>query len=158
MDKEETSWVTLEQMEARWAARDARDAARPWPARVLVRAWRARYAAWHGLSSPRPWNRVRFGWQRYRRGWSDRDLWNFDIYMCRVAASGLRALAETGHGYPGEGTEWDTPGKWQAYLLDLAGRLSMWNHRDSAFLSEDAYEVTSAAMEEFGKNIGYFWD
>lgn len=111
---------------------------------------RLKWKTWHPVLD------TRWFIQRGRRGWSVRDTWSFDSYVCWVLSEGTAWLAEHDHGYPGEGTEWDTPEKWKAYLLDLSVRLGTWN--DKTFLDNDAFEVSSKAVEEFGRNLGHFWD
>lgn len=83
-------------------------------------------------------------------------MWSFDCYIAKVMSEGVAWLAEHDHGYPGHG-EWDTPEKWQAYLRDLSARLGAWT-REDAFLDDRAYEITSQAVQEFGRNLGHFWD
>jgi hypothetical protein len=72
-------------------------------------------------------------------------------------SQGVAYLAENTAGYPGYG-DWDTPEKWQAYLEDLSARLGAWTKDDDAFLDDDAFEATSKAVEEFGRNLSHFWD
>lgn len=98
---------------------------------------------------------IRWFWQRGRRGWSIKDTWSFDLYICGVLSSGVAWLAEHDHGYPGV-EPWETPEKWKAYLEDLAFRLAAWNK--DTFLDTDAFEMSSRAVEEFGRNLGHFWD
>ncbi len=146
--------VTLSQMVARMTARDARHAARIWPLRRAIDAWwwlrRMRYRAWH----PRPWRRVQWRWQRSVRGWADCDVSSLDSYIAGLLSGALLKLAR-GHGYPGR-EPWETPEKWEAYLKDLSARLAAWN--DSTWTDDGAYETTRAAAEEFGHNLGVFWD
>lgn len=40
--------------------------------------------------------------QRGRRGWSDRDIWSFDLYLCKIIEGGLNDLAKNNHGCPSE--------------------------------------------------------
>ena len=101
-------------------------------------------------------NEARWFVQRGKHGWARCDTWSFDAYIAKVMSEGVAWLAEHDHGYPGEGTEWDTPEKWKAYLLDLSARLGAWN--EETFLSDEAYQVTQTAVEEFGRNLGHFWD
>lgn len=110
---------------------------------------RYRLKTWHPLRS------VRWFIQRGRRGWSARDTWSFDLYICQVLSEGIAWLAEHDHGYPGY-DDWDTPEKWKAYLHDLSARLGTWN--DETFLDDKAFEVSRKAVEEFGRNLGHFWD
>ncbi len=65
--------------------------------RNKVRWWFERQEWW-----PRPWRAVKWFVQRGRRGWSDRDVWNFDHYLASVIVGGLKQLEEHRHGYPSE--------------------------------------------------------
>jgi hypothetical protein len=109
------------------------------------------------LNRIKPWPHHRLRWfiQRGRRGWADCDVWSLDSYTCLMLSGALIRLAERNHAYPGEGSPWETPEKWDAYLRDLADRLKAW---DRQWFDMDAYGVTRKAMEEFGRNLGYFWD
>jgi hypothetical protein len=98
---------------------------------------------------------VRMFCQRGRRGYSDEDLWSFDCYIARVMSRGIAQLADVTHSWPSN-MEWPQPEDWDTYLRDLSRRLGHWT--DENFLDRDAFEVTRAAVEEFGKNFGHFWD
>lgn len=151
-----TDWNTGEQLFRNLAERSRHTDGLPWPARVLVRGWQERHWRWHRLWHPMPWTRAWYCWQRSWRGWADCDVWDVDAYITRIASQMLSRLAETTHGWPGSTSAWPTYEEWQAYLRDLSGRLAAWN--DDTFCDERAYRITQAAMEEFGKNLGDFWD
>ncbi|WP_183068972.1 hypothetical protein [Streptomyces sp. gCLA4] len=97
--------------------------------------------------------------QRARRGYSERDLWSFDAYICGVIGNGVRDLRAIKHGYPAHMTpeEWDAVlGRISDPLLDYAE-----HHLD---LSE-GYEVMTArhdaareALHPFAENLGSMWD
>jgi hypothetical protein len=110
---------------------------------------------WRNIRRPPPWKRIQWRWQRSRRGWAECDWWSLDSYITKVLAGALTAMADKGIGYPGV-EPWDTYEKWGSYLRDLAARLCAWN--DDTWTDADAIETTRAAMEEFGKNLPYFWD
>ena len=44
--------------------------------------------------------RVKWFLQRGKRGYSDRDLWGFDYYLCEIMPKALRQLNDIRHGYP----------------------------------------------------------
>ena len=146
---------TLDELEAEWAERDRRHQARPAVVRRSIDAWYWTRRAWREVRYPPPWRRAKWNWQRMRRGWADCDAWSLDCYIARVLSGAVLQLAK-GHAYPGEGTEWDTPEKWEAHLKNLSARLGVWN--DETFLDDDSYEITRAAVEEFGRNLGRYWD
>lgn len=93
--------------------------------------------------------------QRATRGWADSDCWSIDGYITRVLSGMLAYLAEHNQAYPGQ-PPWDTPETWEAHLRDLSTRMRAWN--DDTFTSNDAYETTKTAMEEFARNLGHYWD
>jgi hypothetical protein len=127
--------------------------AKPW--HYKTRMWFKR--KWKTYMVPAPHMKVKWFIQRGRRGWADRDTWSLDVYIATMLRDTLPYLAEHGHGYPGEGTEWDTSEKWEAYVKDLGQRIGTWLEEDRWF-DDDAYDITSAAVAEFGKNLGRFWD
>jgi hypothetical protein len=152
------SW---DEVEARWEARAARQAAQPWVIRAGRKA-RVYLFGWNGLITVRMrprWvvNHLVWYHQRARRGWADCDTWNLDGYVIHVIAPMLAYLAEHNHAYPGC-PPFDTPEKWDAHLRDLSGRLSAWSEEDDSFTSGEAYETTKAAVEEFGRNLGMYGD
>ncbi len=151
----EHKYVTLEEMEARWAEQDRRHQARPVILRRSIDAWHWTRRAWRDVRKPPPWRRVKWNLQRMRRGWADCDVWSLDSYIAQLLSGAVLKLAD-GHAYPGDGTEWDTPEKWDAHLKDLSARLAAWN--DETFHDDVAYETTRAAVEEFGHSLGRYWD
>lgn len=149
-------YYTWEQMRERLAELSRREAARPWLVRKARRAWWAwSKRIWPDWKPRALYHRARTRWQRSKRGWADRDVWGFDAYIARVLSEGIAHLAETGHSWPHDG-QWPTFESWQEYLRDLSARLGTWN--DSTFHDAEAYAVTQAAVEEFGKHLGNFWD
>jgi hypothetical protein len=152
--KEEPMAVTMDEVMAQLDAREAQEDAMLPPVRFLVRLWRSRHVRWQMLTRPRPWQRVRYRWQRSKRGWADCDVWSLDSYIARVLSEAVPRLAE-GHAYPGR-EPWETPEKWAQYVRDLGARLGTWN--DDTWVDDAAFETTRAAMEEFGHEFGVFWD
>ena len=59
---------------------------------------------------------------RGKYGFAYVDVWNFCDWWPQVAASALKYMAENGLGYPGA-EPYDTPERWRAHLLALAGEL-----------------------------------
>jgi len=45
---------------------------------------------------------VKYFWQRGRRGWSDRDSWNFDTYLARIISEALKWNASHRNSCPNE--------------------------------------------------------
>lgn len=67
------------------------------------------------------WN-IRNTIHRGRYGFAYADVWSWYSWWSRVGAEALRYLAEHHHGYPGY-EPWDTPEKWDEYLVELADKL-----------------------------------
>lgn len=139
---------------------DRRLAERSWYEKSYHRVRRELFGM-HGLftykANPRVViNRSVWRYQRSKRGWSDSDTWSFDSYIAKVMSEGLIYLADHTHSYPGDGTQWDTPEKWDAYLRDLAARLGKWDV--DSWTDANAFNVTRDAIKEFGAHYGQFWD
>lgn len=47
-----------------------------------------------------PYYLIKHRWQRSRRGFSDRDMWNADIYLAGLIADILQWYIDKGHGVP----------------------------------------------------------
>lgn len=62
---------------------------------------------------------LKWGWQRMTRGYADVDVWWLGDYVQELLSKSIVQLAQTCHGYPGR-DEWDTPEKWEAFLLEMA--------------------------------------
>ncbi len=59
-----------------------------------------RFFRWN-VGSPCDWyHSAKWGVQRVRRGWSDRDTWSLDWYLSGWLPAALRHLKETKHGIP----------------------------------------------------------
>ncbi|MBI2020197.1 hypothetical protein HYS94_02140 [Candidatus Daviesbacteria bacterium] len=43
---------------------------------------------------------IKYFIQRGRRGWSDRDIWDFESYLHKILAGGLTYLAKSENGHP----------------------------------------------------------
>lgn len=52
---------------------------------------------------------IKYGWQKYKRGFSDEDVWDFDSYLAEIIIAGLKRLKEINHGCPGD--LWDEKAK-----------------------------------------------
>ena len=148
--------LTLEELDADMAARQRRRAA--WPGLLRMTADALLRARQAGRAGP-PWTRLVWAWQRARRGWSDRDLWSLDAYLCGVIAGSLTDLRDSGHGGPGD----LTPTEWRALLARIAEPLaaySKWRSRVDA-RPEDEAAVRAPAQEAIrllADRVGDLWD
>jgi len=150
---------TWEEMEARWAALEARQAAQP---RLVKAARRVRIYlfGFNGLVKVRMRpryivNHIVWYHQRARRGWADSDTWNIDSHITRVLSGMLAHLAEHNHAYPAQ-PPFETPEKWDAHLRDLSARLRA--GEDDDVLGDEAQEIVRAAMGEFAGRLSWYWD
>jgi hypothetical protein len=145
----------FENLDERRAEREAR----PWYVKAASKTHRELFGTYgfvqQNLHPRRVMNKGVWTWQRAHRGWADCDTWSVDTYVTKVVSEMLVYLADTTHSYPGS-EEFNTPEKWDAHLRDLAKRLRTWN--DDTFADKTSYETTKAAMEEFGRNLGHYWD
>ncbi len=55
-------------------------------------------------------------WERGRKGYCYEDLWQFDNWLSKTIANGLREFKENCHGYPNDIDDWD---KWMATLDEM---------------------------------------
>jgi len=66
---------------------------------------------------------IKYGWQKYKRGWSDEDVWDFDSYLTGIIIPALKRLKENHVGCPGD--LWDEKvknnecHKWQEILEEM---------------------------------------
>lgn len=117
------------------------------------RAWRRWLPIWSRRTlCARP---VLLFWQRGRRGWSDEDLWSFDVYLAKTMASGFRALADRTHGWPSD--QFDTFEDYQQFLRRIADTLEHWTTVDG-FCDRAAFEAAQQAMREVAEHWGTYWD
>jgi hypothetical protein len=67
-----------------------------------------------------PYNLRRIKWffQRGRRGWADCDTWSIMDYLSRITPEMLRHMQENAHGYPGYGKA-RTFGRWIDLLEEM---------------------------------------
>jgi len=67
---------------------------------------------------------IKYFIQKGKRGFSDRDLWSFDDYLCEIIPPALRQLAKRSYGCPGD--LWDKKRvndecyKWKEILEEMA--------------------------------------
>lgn len=67
---------------------------------------------------------IKYAYQRLKRGYSDRDLWDFDSYLCEMVPMAVRNLAKNSMGCPGD--LWDKDAKnnechkWSEILEEIA--------------------------------------
>jgi len=67
------------------------------------------------LEIPYNLKKIKWFYQRGRRGWADCDWWDMSGYLIGIILPMLKELREYQHGYPGTGDA-DTPEKWNVIL------------------------------------------
>ena len=55
-------------------------------------------------------------WQKYRKGYSYEDIWDFDHFLSRIIADGVKELHDILHGWPGEPMTFE---EWQEILKKI---------------------------------------
>lgn len=61
------------------------------------------------------WQNTFAFFQRGKRGYADKDIWDFDYYLAEVISGGLKILLENHTAYPGE----LTPEEWDKILAEM---------------------------------------
>lgn len=109
-------------------------------------------------STRRLFRRFRDFYERGRYGYSRRDWWSFDIYICGVIGRACQDFKGYGNGFPGGMTE----SEWNQLLEDIYVPLLEWHeHRFEYYdlaAEEFAYEQAKEAMHKFAEHLGAFWD
>lgn len=85
---------------------------------------------------------LRSAWERATKGYCYSDVWNIDLWLLNILPAMFRDMAASGCGYPGPGTEFDTPEKWRDHLLamaDVLESLQFENYWEDANEYKDEY-------------------
>lgn len=137
----------------------------------LLKLCEIKYAWWEKLFLPfaRLWARLeekhsdfKFRWQRFRKEYSDGNVWEMRDWFIRTAKPMLRELRAKAYNYPAEVGE----DQWREVLLEMADLLEVvdiWEHsaaRKAAGVpekevSEETYRLISAEKEK-AKNRFFF--
>jgi hypothetical protein len=102
--------------------------------------------------------RPKWAWHRARHGWSPRDAWGYDSYLCRSIAGALTHLRDNGHGYFG------TPDSYHKKLTRIIEPLEVWGRRDEWDGEVDPvearrrYHEAQKAFRRIGDMLGHLWD
>lgn len=153
---------TLDEMIAEFNERSRRHAARPWPLRHGIDAYRwLRRTARDTWRTP-PWRYVEWFIQRGLRGWSGRDVWNFDTHLSEVIAGGLTRLRDHGHTYPDDMTaeEWDDylTSIIEALELDIEREVPGETLNESIVRIDQEYKAKQQALHKLAERFGHMWD
>lgn len=95
-----------------------------------------------------PYNLRKIKWffQRGKRGWADCDTWGLDHYLARIMPEMLRYLQENLHSYPGY-DEASTCGKWYDILEEL---IEGWEAANRVCDDEYYKQVSGDSIEAIG--------
>jgi len=100
--------------------------------------------------------------QRGRKGYSDRNLWNFDYYLAEIISNGLQELKEGLTSYP---PEFVSKKEWENVLDTI---IEGFKEKLKACNCYYGYDITEypdydvekieKALELFAKYFNYLWD
>lgn len=118
--------------------------------------------------SPRNVQRnIRWGIQRWQRGYSDCDVWSIDHHLARIIPPMMRQLGRELHGIPGEmveecGSMEAAEVEWRRILEAVASGFDAWTtmfdeHPQGERLAE-LEEKWQTGSELLIKHFGSFWD
>lgn len=117
--------------------------------------------------------KVRWGVQRWRRGYSDLDVWNTDHHLATIIPPMMRQLSRDLHGVPDTISmqfEVDTPeermelavSEWRRILEAVAVGFESWAKLDEEHPDGERLAELTARWEEGSglliKHFGAFWD
>jgi hypothetical protein len=119
--------------------------------------------------SPRELRRqVRWGIQRWRRGYSDCDVWSLDHYFASVIPPAFRQLRSELHGVPGHmiakhGGDADAAeAEWREILEKIAAGFEAWLTIFDTYPRGEENEALQRQFDEgarlFVEHYGAFWD
>lgn len=95
---------------------------------------------------------------RARRGWSPRDTWSADIYICRVVGEMLLHLADHDHGWPGT-DEFPTYEDWTSALRFHGDRLVRYGEDPFAVdVDGERQADAQASLHWVADHLGAMWD
>lgn len=103
--------------------------------------------------------------ERGRKGYTRRDLWNFDEWLSKLIANGLRELRKNCHGYPNDIDNWED---WMKVLDEMIECFEEQNRRidniDKDFLNtfnkraENKKAKLHRGLELLERYYFDFWD
>lgn len=113
-----------------------------------------RYVRWE---IPYWHKRIKWTLQRVRRGWSDYDAWDLDIYLDTVIRDTTKYLSERTNSYPPQLTfdEWKSVLRRISFLADQ--HLAMVNN-DFKYTHEEYDRTVKELFDLLSKHWGNLWD
>lgn len=111
---------------------------------VFHLSWRPRYYLTHPIEFIRTiFRNIGDMWRRATRGWTYKDVWNFNYWFLEVIPDMLDYLADHGYGYPGD-DEFDTPEKWNEWLHAQAAAIRSCQEEEQEKRNEHREEYEAA--------------
>ena len=108
---------------------------------------------------------IRWGVQRWRRGYSDLDVWSIDHFLVKVIPPMMRQLSRELHGVPGHlvAEHGDLAlVEWRRILEDVAAGFEAWSILDEEYPEGERRAELEARFEKGAglliKHFGAFWD
>lgn len=100
---------------------------------------------------------IKWFFQRGIRGYSDRDLWDFDYYLAEVISKGCKQLSEESHGYPHTVESFD---EWIKVLNDISKKFEEYKGiLDKYPFEKELYENHNKEMFSLlEKHFSALWD
>lgn len=83
---------------------------------------------------------LKFTWQRARWGFSEKDVYNFDVYHSELIAAIMTYMQANNNSYPSNMSNEE----WHKILKDIAHNFSQWNED----LPTPCYDKYSSAIED----------
>lgn len=91
--------------------------------------------------------------QRARKGYSEDDLINLDMYLCKLVGNALIEFAQRTHSYP---YGFENIEAWREFLTDNGLKLIAF--RDETSLENAAFDQAREAMFQVAEYLGDLWD
>ena len=89
--------------------------------------------------------------QRGRRGYASRDLWQFDNWLSKLIAGGLREFKQNCYTYPGDDMTWE---EWMGILDEMIECFEEQNRKiDNIHTSEDFMKLYHKRNKERKKKL-----
>jgi len=131
------------------------DLRRPWPWHRTLRWWLR-----HGVANTVDgWRwEATYCWQRMRRGWSDRHVWNLDVALAEFLAATLPQLrCPPSSGWPGDDPRFPEPEDWNAVVDEMAAGFARYASADR-FGDREAYAEVDRSLELLRGCFPHLWD
>ena len=102
---------------------------------------------------------VKYAWQRARRGYSDRDLWDLSSYLANILVPGLTALRDNNTGFPAGLTQ----KQWKKELDIMirgfeAHRAICMGEYEGVNTIKRYLSIQNKGLEKFTKHYNSLWD